>query len=280
MSRVTSIEGVLIPTKRRDYLVQLLGKQPVMSIGELTELLGVSHMTVRRDIQHLEQQGRVLAVSGGVRLAATFRREPGWHEKASAQIEQKQAIARRAAAIIHNGLSIYLDAGTTTYEIARLLTEHQNLSVVTNNFRITTLLAHYPQIELFHAGGRVSHENYSSVGPSVVEFLRHINVDIAFLSSSSWHLGRGVTTPNESKILIKQQLLSIASKRVLVADSSKYGRFGMFCACALEDFDLILTDSGLAAADRRSIIETGLEIETLDPEPATSMENDDTGETL
>ncbi len=258
----------MIPTKRRDYLIQLLGEQPVLGINELTELLGVSHMTVRRDIQRLEQQGRVLAVSGGVRLAANFRHEPGWHEKISARIVEKQAIARRAAAMIHDGLAVYLDAGTTTYEIARLLTEHQNLSVVTNNFRITTLLANYPQIELFHAGGRVSHENYSTVGPSVVEFLRHVNVDIAFLSSSSWHLGRGVTTPNESKILIKQQLLSIASKRVLVADSSKYGRFGMFRACALEDFDLILTDSGLAAPARRSIVESGVEIETVEPDTA------------
>lgn len=260
--------------------MELLGGQPVLGINELTQLLGVSHMTVRRDIRHLEQQGRVLAVSGGVRLAANFRHEPGWHEKIDAHIEEKQAIARRAVAMIHNGLSIYLDAGTTTYEIARLLTGHQNLSVVTNNFRITTLLANYPRIELFHAGGRVSHENYSTVGPSVVEFLRHVNVDIAFLSSSSWHLGRGVTTPNESKILIKQQLLSIASKRVLVSDSSKYGRFGMFYACALENFDLILTDSGLAAADRRNILDSGVEIETVEPEATTLMEAEHRRETL
>ncbi len=262
----------MIPTKRRDYLVELLGEQPVLGINELTELLGVSHMTVRRDIQQLEQQGRVLAVSGGVRLAAHFRREPGWHEKAASHINAKQAIARRAAAMIHNGLSVYLDAGTTTYETARLITDRQDLSVVTNNFRISSLLSNYPHIEIFHAGGRVSHDNYSTVGPSVVEFLRHINLDIAFLSSSSWHLGRGVTTPNESKILVKQQLLSIASKRVLLADSSKYGRFGMFCACALEDFDLIITDTGLPAADRRAIRESSLELETVDPVDAELLD--------
>lgn len=253
----------MIPSKRRDYLIELLVEKPVLSIHELTSLLGVSHMTVRRDIQHLEQQGRVLAVSGGVRLAANFRHEPGWNEKFASHREEKKAIARRAAAMIHDGLSIYLDAGTTTYEIARLLTEHQNLSVVTNNFRISSLLANYPHIELFHAGGRVSHENYSTIGPSVVKFLRHINVDIAFLSSSSWHLERGVTTPNEAKVLIKQKLLSIGLKRVLVADSSKYGRFGMFLACDLRDFDLIITDAGLQPSDRRKIVESGLEIEAV-----------------
>ncbi|OHV08340.1 DeoR/GlpR family DNA-binding transcription regulator [Kushneria phosphatilytica] len=253
----------MIPTQRRDYLLELLDQQTVLTINELTELLGVSHMTVRRDIAQLEQEGQVLSVSGGVRLAARFRHEPAWQEKASAHIGHKEAIAQRAAAMIHDGMSIYLDAGTTTFAMARLLTEHNDLSVVTNNFHISALLAQYPHIDLFHTGGRVNHENYSAVGPSVVEFLRQVNVDIAFLSSSSWHLERGVTTPDESKILIKQQLLQIASKSVLVADSTKYGRFGMFRACALEDVDLIITDDGLAAFDREAIVERDIALETV-----------------
>ncbi|WP_456268977.1 DeoR/GlpR family DNA-binding transcription regulator [Kushneria sp. AK178] len=262
----------MIPVHRQDYLLKLLDRQGVVSINDLTERLAVSHMTVRRDIAQLEAQGLVMSVSGGVRRAAGFRHEPPWQEKAGANLLQKRAIAQRAVADIHDGMSIYLDAGTTTYEMARLLSGHQRLSVITNNFHISNLLAQHSHIELFHTGGRVNPDNHSTVGPAVVEFLRHINVDIAFLSSSSWHLERGVTTPDDAKIMIKQQLLQTASKRILVADSTKYGRTGMFRACTLEDFDLIVTDSGLAESALEAIRERNINIDAVAASPLHSVE--------
>ncbi|WP_423822948.1 DeoR/GlpR family DNA-binding transcription regulator [Salinisphaera sp. SPP-AMP-43] len=253
----------MIPDRRRDYLLELLRHRKVLGINELTELLDVSHMTVRRDISQLEEQGLVLSVSGGVRLAARDRYEPSWDEKIVARQAEKVAIARQAVRDIHDGLTIYLDAGTTTYEMARLLSEYQDLTVITNNFHIASLLVRQPHIALFHTGGRINHENFSAVGPSVVEFLRQVNVDIAFVSSSSWHAVRGLTTPDESKIGVKQTLLDIASKSVLVADSSKYGRFGMFRACALEDFDRIVTDAHLDAADLALLHEREIAVDAV-----------------
>lgn len=253
----------MIPDRRRDYLLELLRHRTVLGINELTERLEVSHMTVRRDIAQLEEEGLVLSVSGGARLAARDRYEPSWDEKAVARHAEKMAIAQQAVSDIHDGLTIYLDAGTTTFEMARLIAEHRNLTVITNNFHISALLVRHPHIELFHTGGRIKHENYSSVGPSVIDFLRQINVDIAFVSSSSWHVVRGLTSPDESKIGVKQQLLDIASKSVLVADSSKYGRFGMFRACALEDFDRIVTDERLDVADQAAIRERGIALDAV-----------------
>ncbi|WP_110669784.1 DeoR/GlpR family DNA-binding transcription regulator [Salinicola halophilus] len=266
----------MIPSQRRQRLLELLEAQTVLSIAELVERLAVSHMTVRRDIQQLEQEGRVLSVTGGVRLVSHLHREPSWQAKAVTNLDAKRAIARRAAQMVHDGLTVYLDAGTTLYEMATLVTHVRHLTVITNNFQITAWLAQYPHIDLYHAGGRVDHDNHSSVGPSVVDYLRQVNVDIAFISSSSWHLERGVTTPDEAKLMVKQQLMRSASRRVLLADSAKYGQFGLFRACSLEDFDLIVTDSALAPLAQRAIVDRGIALACVaDTEGAPPVSNPD-----
>ncbi|WFF41271.1 DeoR/GlpR transcriptional regulator [Salinicola endophyticus] len=248
----------MIPSQRRQQLLDLLDTHNELAIAELATYLEVSHMTVRRDIQRLEQAGRVLAVSGGVRRVAALHREPAWPHKAATNTAAKRAIARHAAALVKEGQTIYLDAGTTLYEMAALLTGHRQLCVITNNFQISALLAGYPQIELHHAGGRVDPDNHATVGPAVAAYLSGVNLDQAFFSSSSWDLERGMTTPDEAKLVVKQQLLRSAARRVLLADSAKYGRFGRFRACSLEAFDLIVSDEALPSPARQALAERGI----------------------
>jgi len=241
----------MIPDQRREHILKLLQERHVLSINELTSMLSVSHMTVRRDIQSLENDGKVLSVTGGVRLAARLKSEPSYLAKAQLEVPAKRAITRAAAQLVRENFTIFLDAGTTSLQMVPMLTEKVGLTVVTNDFNVVGHLMEYPNIELIHTGGVVSHADHSSVGQFTADFLSKVNVDIAFIASSSWDVERGSTTPSEAKVTAKQQLLRVASKSVLTVDSTKYGKFGTFRVARLAEFDLIVTDDRLpqSAAD-------------------------------
>ena len=242
----------MIPDQRREHILKLLQERHVLSINELTSMLSVSHMTVRRDIQALENDGKVLSVTGGVRLAARLKSEPSYLAKAQLEVPAKRAIAR--------------EAGTTTLQMVPMLTDKVGLTVITNDFNVVGHLMEYPSIELIHTGGVVSHPDHSSVGRFTAEFLRQVNVDLAFIASSSWDAERGSTTPSEAKVIAKQELLRIASKSVLVVDSTKYGKFGTFRVAGLKEFDLIITDDRLQQSTVDELVEREVRLKLVGTE--------------
>jgi DeoR/GlpR family transcriptional regulator of sugar metabolism len=244
-------EGILIPDQRREKLMRALRREHVLSVAQLTDLLAVSHMTVRRDIAVLEREGRAVSVPGGVRLASGMRLEPTFGDKTASELDQKAAIAQAAAGLLTDGMVLYLDAGTTTGALVPAIRERKGMTVVTNDFAIVEQLTDAPHVETIHTGGRLEHSNRSAVGSLTGEILRRINTDIAFISASSWDLRRGVTTPTESKVPVKAAAVESASAAVLMATSTKFGTFGMYDVFPLERFDRIITDTRLprAAAD-------------------------------
>lgn len=242
----------LIPDQRREKLVVLLRRDVILSVAQLTELLGVSHMTVRRDIAALEREGRVQSLPGGVRLAGVVRSEPTFDTKQVSDRDEKAAIAAAAEPLLRDGMVVYLDAGTTTGALVPAIRARSGMTVITNDFAIVEQLTSAPHVETIHTGGRLDHANRSAVGRLAAETLRSVNTDIAFISASSWDVTRGVTTPSEAKVDVKLAALDAASVAVLTVTSSKFGTFGMYDIVALDRFDRIITDSGLPdeAAER------------------------------
>ncbi|AKL41168.1 DeoR/GlpR family DNA-binding transcription regulator [Serratia marcescens] len=253
----------MIPSERRDYIYRYVHEYQLASISALSELMSVSHMTVRRDIRVLEEQGKVVSVSGGVRLSEALRQELAYCEKAQLHHRHKREIGKYAAGLVEDGQVVYLDAGTTTFEIARSLAERFNLTVVTNDFSIIQHLMNRPQLSLFHTGGQVDQRNYSCVGNSAAMLLRSLNIDVAFISTSSWDLEHGLSTPHEEKVLVKQALLEVARRRVLVSDSSKYGKYGMFRVCPLEALSDIICDAALPPEAQQLLRERGLQLHNV-----------------
>lgn len=255
----------MIPAERQNLIVARLAGRGVLSITELTELLGVSHMTVRRDLQQLEREGRVTTVAGGVRLPERIFHEPSHVAKAKLQGTEKAAIGRLAASMIRPGAIIYLDAGTTTLEIAHHLAGRSDIAVVTNDFVITAFLMREASCRLYHTGGEVERENQSCVGDPAAEAIRHFNFDIAFLSTSSFGL-RGVSTPSENKVAVKRAIAQSAAATILVTDSSKYGMIGTFNAVPLEMLSAIVTDAGLPESVRADIARRGIALHIAHPQ--------------
>lgn len=239
----------MIPVERHQQILALVADRGVVSIAELTERLGVSHMTIRRDVQKLEEQGAVLSVSGGVRSADRLAAEPSHLTKSALYNEEKRAIGRTAARQIPRNSCIYLDAGTTTLALAREVVDRDDLLVVTNDFMVANLLMGASQCRVIHTGGTVCRENRSCVGESAARSLRHLAIDIAFISASCWG-PRGLFTPDEDKVMVKQAVSEVSSKRVLLSDSSKYNRIATFLALPLESFDRVVTDTHLSESAR------------------------------
>ncbi|MCT7654301.1 DeoR/GlpR family DNA-binding transcription regulator [Oceanimonas sp. NS1] len=250
----------MIPAERRGYIYRYVHERNVVSINELAAELNVSHMTVRRDIQQLEAEGKVVPVSGGVRLNDAVKQELAYSEKAGIHHQRKMAIGQAAADLVEDGQVIYLDAGTTTFEVARGIATRANLTVVTNDFTIAHYLMQYPQLTLFHTGGLVDARNRSCVGQAAATLLEGLNLDLAFISSSSWDAERGLSTPSENKVMVKQALLRVARRRILVSDSSKYGKYGMFRICPLTALTDIISDTDLGEETAEPLRGQGLQV--------------------
>lgn len=255
----------MIPAERQAIIIQRLSERRVLSIAEIADILHVSQMTVRRDIRALEDQGRALSVAGGVQLPERLSSEPSHLAKRVMAHNQKAAIGRFAASLVKPGNVIYLDAGTTILELAKHLTTIPNLTVVTNDFVIAGYLSQESQCRLFHTGGEVERENQSCVGATAAVAVRHFNFDLAFISTSSF-ASRGISTPQENKIPVKQAVVESSARRVLVTDSSKYGRVGTFNAIPLDVLNMVITDSALPQNAQDTIKERGIELHLIEYE--------------
>ncbi|PJJ63455.1 DeoR/GlpR family DNA-binding transcription regulator [Compostimonas suwonensis] len=254
-------ETPLIPDQRREEIMRLLHRDGVLSVVQLTEALGVSHMTIRRDIAMLEREGRAFSIAGGARLASGMRHEPAFSTKVVSEPEEKAAIAACAERLLRDEMAVYLDAGTTTGAIVPAIRARSGMTVITNDFAIVDALTGADHVEVIHVGGRLDHANRSTVGRLAAETLRRINTDVAFISASSWDIGRGLTTPAEPKVDVKLAAIEAASECVLVATSSKFGTFGMYDVVPLRRFDRIVTDARIAPAAAAGIRDLGVTLE-------------------
>ncbi|ASC77763.1 DeoR/GlpR transcriptional regulator [Serratia sp. SRS-8-S-2018] len=255
----------MIPVERHQQILALVSERGVVSIAELTERLGVSHMTIRRDLQKLEEQGAVQSVSGGVQAPERVASEPSHQAKEGMFSRQKIAIGRLAARQIPANSCIYLDAGTTTLALAKQIGERDDLTVVTNDFVIAGFLIEHSQCRIIHTGGTVCRENRSCVGEAAAQALRGLFIDLAFISASSWSM-RGLSTPNEDKVMVKKAIVEASRRRILLSDTSKYGKVATYLALPIAAFDAIITDEGLPAAAREAIEQAGIALLTAEEE--------------
>ncbi|NDY43733.1 DeoR/GlpR transcriptional regulator, partial [Dissulfurirhabdus thermomarina] len=128
------------------------------------------------------------------------------------ELPQKQAMAKLAADLLHADMTVYLDAGTSTLEIVPYIKALSGMTVITNDFGVVQALLDAPQVTVRHTGGQLDHSNHSCVGGLAVATLRQVVTDVAFISTSSWDLRRGLTTPSALKVEVKQVAMQSATQ--------------------------------------------------------------------
>ncbi|HYF78746.1 MAG TPA: DeoR/GlpR family DNA-binding transcription regulator [Symbiobacteriaceae bacterium] len=248
---------------RRHKIMDYIKRDGQVQVRDLVEQFGVSEMTVRRDLEHLADEGLVVRTYGGAVTAPALTREQPYAAKAAERTSEKERIARRAATLIRNGDVVLLDAGSTTAALARCLHGYRDLTVVTVDLKIALELSDEPGIRVLVTGGTAQPEGYNLYGPLAEQTLRSLTVDLAFLGTSSVDIGQGVTTPTLDKVPLKQSMLRATRRSVLLADSNKFGRRSSFQICRLEALHHIITDDGLPADTARAIQKEGVTLDLV-----------------
>jgi DeoR/GlpR family transcriptional regulator of sugar metabolism len=240
------------PKSRQNQILEFLKAHNLVTVEQLVSAIDASPATIRRDLIKLDEQGIINRSHGGVALNRFIPAQPTTNEKQLRFLQEKRAIARHAVTMVKAGDSLVLDAGTTMLELARHLT-HLPLRVITADLHIALFLSGFKQIEVTIIGGRIDDSSQSCVGDHGRRLLRGIYPDMAFVSCNSWSMEKGITTPTEEKAGLKQDLMANARQRVLLADSSKYDAYSLFCVAPLSNLTDIVTDKSLPAAAQQQL---------------------------
>ncbi|HJE12267.1 MAG TPA: DeoR/GlpR family DNA-binding transcription regulator [Corynebacterium glutamicum] len=252
----------LIPEQRQQKITSALQQSGALSIRDLSQQLQVSHMTIRRDIAALEESGQVVSIKGGVKLAEGIS-TPVPLDRASRlalELPRKNAIAQAAAEKVHDGMTIFIDAGTTLQALVPFLELRQGLTVMTNDLFVATTLFNYPHIHTVQTGGTVDPEIGACQGHLAARSVEVFNFDLAFISSSGWSLNRGITAPAEEKRVVKRKVMEVSTTSILLADTTKYGVISMVSICPLSEIDGIITDWGLEEQTIKRIRDLGVDL--------------------
>jgi DeoR/GlpR family transcriptional regulator of sugar metabolism len=246
----------MLVSQRRELILAEVERVGGVRVSELTELLGVSDMTVRRDLEHLETHGWLRKVHGGAVLAASSTEEPGFEAKSVLQQPAKRAIAARAAQLIEPNSAIALSAGTTTWMLARhIATAPQPLAVVTNSTTVADVLSAGPgDLNVILTGGTRT-LSAALVGPIADRSISSLHVDRLFLGVHGMDARSGFTTPNLAEAQTNMALIGSARQVVVLADSTKWGTAGLADFGRLSVADVLITDDGIEDEAREILVE-------------------------
>ncbi|MEU2350345.1 DeoR/GlpR family DNA-binding transcription regulator [Modestobacter sp. NPDC049651] len=247
--------ALMLARQRQEHILEAVRAHGGARVSELVTQLGVSEMTVRRDIATLAGRGLVARVHGGATaLDGRSTDEPGFVAKSAMAQAEKAAIAELAAALVEPGDSVALSAGTTTYAVAQALLGVADLTVVTNSLAAARLLhedAREDRTVVLTGGVRTPSD--ALVGPVAVGALRGLHVDWLFLGVHGIDEHAGLTTPNLVECETDRALMASARQVVVVADSSKWRVVGLSTIAPLGEVDVLVTDSGLPEHARKEL---------------------------
>lgn len=229
--------------RRREQILAYLSARDRTSVGELSQALGVSEVTVRKDLDLLEAQGVLTRVHGGAVVSGRGRLELFFAAREQERLEEKRRIAHSAAALIHSGQRIFLDASTTALQVARLIKDRENLVVVTNGLYTALELNFCAGITTIVVGGTMRRRSSSLVGSLSLGALQRLRVDIGLFGARGVTAQDGLMENDLDEAQMKQQMVSAASNVVGIVDSSKFGTLGFSAFALPHELDRIITDA-------------------------------------
>ena len=256
-------EGALFVEERKMKILEFIGEHRKATVVELCGRFKVSSATIRNDLRDLETAGLLIRTHGGAMVKTKTGLEPDMSLRKVQNLEEKRRIAEAALGLVEDGDTIMLDTGTTTYELARLLGQKRDLTVVTNDLPIAMLLEEFDSVRVVLVGGMIRRKFHCTVAShfSGMNALSDLTVDKAFMACNGFSLEKGASTPDLAHSETKRLMISIAARVILLFDSSKMGRNSFAIFAPPDKIDAIVTDS-LREEDRRSLEENGVETMT------------------
>lgn len=256
---------------RHTQLIGLLKKRGYCSVVEMSQLLNVSPMTIRRDLHMLHEKQIVEVTYGGARFIASKRSEADFDIRTHEHLAEKQAIGKLAAKLfIEEGDVVGIDSGSTTLEIVRNL-PNIPLTIVTHSLAAANVVAQNRRYSLIMLGGVLQHEANCLCGPQAIATLHTLYINKLFLSTSGLLPSDGLSCNNLPDAEVKQALISSARQTILCMDSSKVGRAYLARFATLNAIDTLITDNGISDESREAIEQQQVQIITVSAEAPASL---------
>ncbi|HEY5980412.1 MAG TPA: DeoR/GlpR family DNA-binding transcription regulator [Microlunatus sp.] len=238
----------MYPPERQQAITEYLVDRPARRAGvaQISERLGVTAETVRKDLDVLERRGVLRRVRGGAELLSTTPFEQALAARHAEQFEDKLVIARRVVAELPDDGVVILDSGSLTFVCAQLMPTDRRLTLVTNNLPAARYLAGHSKLQIMTLPGSVRGLTSAAVDPWTVRRLSTITADLAIIGVNGLTAERGLMTTNPEEAAVKRAMLLAARRRLVPVISGKLGRTSFCTFGAVSEVDLVITDRGAA----------------------------------
>ncbi|PTM53289.1 DeoR/GlpR family DNA-binding transcription regulator [Desmospora activa] len=254
----------MLVAERRHEIVASVDREGSIRVTELAKRFGVTEETIRRDLERLESQGKLLRSHGGaVTLKKNGERETSFQEREITYVTEKTAIAREAVKRVEEGDTILLDASTTAWQMARLLSDIP-LTVLTNSIKVAVELADRMHIQVISTGGALSPRSLSYIGPLAERSLEGYHVNKLFFSCGGADLRSGLSDSNEWQAQLKRRMIAIADHSTLLIDHSKFDRRTFAVFADWKEIDAIITDTQSSPQVLQRLSERGLPVQRVE----------------
>jgi DeoR/GlpR family transcriptional regulator of sugar metabolism len=249
----------MIHLPRHAEILKILSLLRTVSVSDFAARLDVSEVTIRKDLALLEEMGCLIRTRGGAQIAEDTRFLKTIEVRQQERIDVKRRIALKARELVREGETIYLDAGSTCLLLAGELKE-MNLRVVTNSIDVMVMLSGCPEISLISLGGSYRKEAGSFVGPMAIEALKMLQIETCFLGTTGFSSRGAFSSQNLIESQLKQKVLEVSKRRIVLADSAKFGRDAFSVFARAGDVDVLITDGEFS--QEKELKAFGLEVLT------------------
>jgi len=229
-------------------------------VSDLSRIFKVSEVTIRQDLDKLEQDHRISREHGGAYLKSLSVQVQSISFQHKEHMDYKVRIGAKAAEYIKDGDTIILDSGSTVTEIAKHIAKRRDLTVITNAVNIPMIIGGEPGIIVLVTSGEFKAPTLSLTGQKAADFFENLHVDKLFLATAGITLKAGLTYPSLSDLPVKKAMIDAADTTYLVADSSKIGKQSLASLGALSLVDYLITDDGITSGQRKELVKRGMEI--------------------
>ena len=253
-------ETTMTKEERHDLILETLIKHESVQVSDLSTLLEVSTVTIRKDLTELEKENKLYRSHGKAILINPYINNRSVNEKEKLATEEKNIIGKAAAAMITKDDSIIIASGTTVHALARNIRPIHKLTVISASLQVSEILANNEAIEIIQLGGTLRHSSNSVVGKYAEGILSSFCCSKLFLGVDGIDLEFGITTTDVREADLNKEMMRIAQKSIVLADSSKFRRRGFSKIANIEEVDIIITDSGIPDSIARRIEEMGIEL--------------------
>lgn len=244
---------------RQRHLLNAVRQHGTVSVEALAQQLEVTPQTVRRDVKLMEEAKLLARYHGGVGLTSSIE-NIDYRQRQVLNADAKRRIAAAVAERVPAGCSLLINIGTTTEEVARALSRHQGLRVVTNNLNVASILADNLQCEVIVTGGLVRGRDRGIVGEATIDFIRQFKVDISIIGVSSIESDGTLRDFDSREVKVAQAIIEQAREVWLVADSDKFGRQALVRMAHLSQIDILFTDAPPPSALAKVLKESGVKV--------------------